>query len=127
MNRFLAHCLAGSIASALTLMAAPLANARDYVNWSINMGVPAVSYPVYASPVYTPPPIIYQQTQSYYVEPAPVYYQPAPVYVRPAPIYGPVVYYESYPQPRYWGHGHHGHWRDGYGRQGRDVYYYPGR
>ena len=125
MNRFLTHGLLGGVASVVMLLAAPLASARDGVYWSVNVGVPAVSYPVYASPVYTPPPVVYQQSQSYYAEPAPVYYQPAPVYyqpapvyVRPAPVYGPVVYYNTYPQPRYWGNGngHHGHWHDGYYR-----------
>lgn len=119
MKKFLAHSLVGGVAGALLLLAAPLASARDYVNWSVNIGAPALSYPVYAYPVYSQPTVVYQQPQRYYAEPEPVYYQPAPVYVRPAPLYGPVVYYDTYPQQRYWGHGHHG-----YGRDGR---YYHGR
>ena len=119
MNRFLTHGLVAGIAGAILLLAAPLASARDHVNWSVNIGVPTVGYPMYGAPVYTQPSYVYQQPQPIYVEPAPVYYQPAPVYVRPAPVYGPIVYYESYPQPRYWGHGHHGY--------GRDWRYYHGR
>lgn len=119
MNKFVSLGIAGGAASVILLMSAPLAIAHDRVNWSVNVGVPAVSYPVYASPVYTQPTVVYQQPQNYYVEPVPVYYQPAPVYVRPAPLYGPVVYYNTYSQQRYWGHGHHGH--------GRDWRYYNGR
>ena len=119
MKRFLTHSLSGGVASAILLLAAPLANARDGVNWSVNIGVPAVGYPAYASPVYSQPTVVYQQPQFFYVEPEPVYYQPAPVYSRPAPLYGPVTYYDTYPRQRYWGHGHHGYGRDGYYNRGR--------
>ncbi len=119
MNRFLTHGLATGIAGVMLLLATPLASAYDRVNWSVNIGVPAVGYPVYAAPVYSQPQVVYQQPQRVYVEPAPVYYAPAPVYVRPAPLYGPVVYYDTYPQRRYWNHGHHGY--------GRDQHYYNGR
>ena len=123
MNRFLTNGLVASVAGAISLLAAPLASARDYVSWSVNVGVPAVGYPVYASPVYSQPQVVYQQPQRVYVEPAPVYYErapvyyePAPIYVRPAAVYGPVVYYNSYAQPRYWGHRPYGY---GYGYGGR--------
>lgn len=112
MNKSLTNGLVASVAGTILLLAAPLASAHGYVNWSVNVGVPAVSYPVYASPVYTQPQVVYEQPQRFYVEPAPVYYAPAPVYVRPAPLYGPVVYYNTYPQPGYWGRGPYG---NGYG------------
>lgn len=124
MNKSVFGAFTASVAS-LLLLASPLANARDNVNWSLNIGVPGVVYPAYTPtyqvPLYNQPQVIYEQPRAVYVNPPPVYYYPQQrVYVEPAPVYGP-VYYESYgPGPGYYGHhGRYNHYR-GYGeRYGR--------
>ena len=79
------------------------AQARDNVAFSVGIGVPVVQVGVSnAYPVYT-------QQQPVYVQQAPIYVQPAPVYVQPR-----TVYYNTYGQPVYYEHRHHGHWRGGY-------------
>ena len=121
MNKF----LPGTLITALLVLASPLANARDNVHWSLNIGVPGVVYPAYTPtykvPVYSQPQIVYEQPRTIYVSPPPTYYYPQPrVYIQPAPVYGPVygpVYYNNYgPGPYYYSH----HWRaeryHGYGR-----------
>ena len=122
----IATLLAASAATIL-LTASPLAAARDHVNWSINVGAPAVayqSYPVYASPVYSAPPVVYARPQTVYVEPVPVYFNQPQVLVVPGPAYQP-VYYGYYGPPRYWHHGHHGHHGNhgNYGNHGNHGYY----
>ena len=104
------------------------AQARDNVEFSVQIGSPGYAYPVYSQP------------QVVYVQPQPVYVQPRPVYVQPAPIYyqGPATYYRapqvtygypSGPPQRYYnghgrGHGHHGwkHNRGGYYVQPQQSY-----
>lgn len=119
---------AGAAVLALAgLVAAPAAQARGDVVWSVGIGAPGVSvgvsnaYPVYSTypshPVYATPAPVYVQPAPVYVQPRPIYYQPAPVYVQPAPVY-------VRPAPIYWdrgdrhrhGHGHgRGHRHDGRG------------
>ncbi|MBC7414514.1 MAG: hypothetical protein H7327_06230 [Herminiimonas sp.] len=97
------------------LLAAPLASARDNVSWSVNIGAPVATYPVYA-PAYSQPPVVYAAPAPFYVQQAPVYYAP-PVVVAP-PYYGRVYYNTAYPQPYYreYGHYHHGYGHgNGYG------------
>ncbi len=123
MNKSVIAKIAAGITTVALLVAAPLAAARDRVDWSVSIGVPGIGYPAYG-PVYQQPQVVYQRPQPIYVEPAPVYYQPRPVYVRPAPVYapsyGPVYYDGYYGKPRHWdrgghhGHRHHGHRHGGY-------------
>jgi hypothetical protein len=56
------------------------ANYNDDVQWSVTIGTPVYSQPVYRQAV-------------------PVYRQPVPVYVQPAPVYGQ---YGHYRQPTRW-------------------------
>ena len=58
---------------------------------AVGIGSALLSPPVYAAPVYAPPPV-------YYAPPPPVYYAPPPVVYAPAP-YG---YYA--PAPAYYGY-----------------------
>lgn len=93
--------LAGAIGLA-ALAAAPAAQARSDVYFSIGINAP-YGY-VQPAPVYVAP-------QPVYVQPAPVYVQPEPVYVRPEPVY--VVPGRAY------GHGyHHGYHHGHRGRGG---------
>ena len=124
MNKSSIVALASAVAGSLLLLTSPFASARDNVSWSVNVGVPAVGYPVYG-PVYGPvyaPPVVYARTAPVYVEPAPVYYGAPPVVYAPQPYYDR-VFYDGYARPYYWdhgrrvygyGHGHGGHYR--YGR-----------
>ena len=99
------------------------AQARDNVQFSVQIGSPAYAYPVYSQPQ-----VVYVQPHPVYVQPAPVYYQGPPVYFRqpqvyiaPQPVtYGyPGLYHNGAPQGYYGdygGHGKHGwkHNRGGY-------------
>lgn len=120
MNKSLIVAALAGIAGSLLLLTAPLASARDNVSWSVNVGVPAVAYPVYA-PIYSPPGV-YARPAAVYYEPAPVYYSPTPVVYAPQPYYSR-VYYSGYARPYYWDHDHraygHGH---GHGHGGRYRY-----
>ena len=110
------------------------AQARDNVQFSVQIGSPAYAYPVYSQPQ-----VVYAQPQPVYVQQSPVYLQPAPVYYQGPPVYyqGPPVYYRpalvtyGYPSapPRGYhngygrGHDNHG-WK--HNRSGHFAQPYPG-
>ena len=119
MNKSSMVAAVGTIAGLVLLLSAQAANARDQVSWSVNIGVPAVSYPGYA-PVYAPP-VVYARPAPIYVQPAPVYYAPPAVVYAPQPYYER-VYYNSYAPRYYWDHGQPVYYGHGYGahyRHGR--------
>ena len=117
-----------SLAALASLGFAGAAQARDNVQFSVQIGSPAYAYPVYSQPqvVYTQPQVVYVQPRPVYVQPAPVYYQGPPVYIAPQPVtYGyPGLYPNGRPHGYYGGHGKHGwkHNRGGYYVQPQQGY-----
>ena len=109
---------AAGIASAAGIAAVVLAGfgfagaaqARDNVQFSVQIGSPGYAYPVYSQPqvVYVQPQPVYVQPRPVYVQPAPVYYQGPPTYYSPAPVtYGyPGLYPNGRPHGYRNGHGH---------------------
>ncbi len=111
-----------------SLAFAGAAQARDNVQFSVQIGSPGYAYPVYSQP-----PVVYVQPQPVYVQPRPVYLQPAPIYYQGPPVYyrqPQVTYgYPSGPPQRYrdgrWrNHDDHGwkHNRGGYYVQPQQGY-----
>lgn len=111
-----------------SLAFAGAAEARDNVQFSVQIGSPGYAYPVYSQPQ-----VVYVQPQPVYVQPRPVYVQPAPIYYQAPPAYYSVPQvsygYPSGPPHRYHnghgrGHGNHGwkHNRGGYYAQPHQGY-----
>ena len=82
----------------ILVVASGTAAAGGNVSFGISIGVP-----VYAAPVYAPPPVVYYPA-------APVYYGPPVVYHNPRPYYAPAAVFR-YNNGRGWGHGHRHHVR----------------
>ena len=107
---------AGAMGMAAVVLAgfgfAGAAQARDNVQFSVQIGSPGYGYPAYSPPqvVYVQPQPVYVQPRPVYVQPAPVYYQGPPVYVAPQVTY---VYPGGHPHRFRNGHGY-GH-RNGNG------------
>ena len=110
------------------------AQARDNVQFSVQIGSPAYAYPVYSQPqvVYTQPQLVYVQQRPVYVQPESVYYQGPPVYYQGSPVYyrpAPVTYGYSSGPPRGY-HNGHGRGHDNHGwkhnRSGHYVQPYQG-
>ncbi|MES2832808.1 MAG: hypothetical protein V4695_12555 [Pseudomonadota bacterium] len=118
MKKSLHGLIVTAATAALLLTTASTVNARDRVDWSINIGVPVSSYSSYGHSGYVTPAQVYRQPhyqpyhqpQQVYVQPAPVYYPSHSTYVVPAQPYGSVQY-SNHARPRHWDHGHRGHGR----------------
>ena len=96
------------------------AQARDNVQFSVQIGSPAYAYPVYSQPqvVYTQPQPVYVQQRPVYVQPEPVYYQGSPVYYQGSPVYyqGSPAYYRPAPVTHGYSSGPPRGYHNGHGR-----------
>jgi len=108
MKKLLSSALHLVATSAFLLCAAPLANARDSGNWSVNIGIPVSGYTVYEQADYYPPAPVYYRPQPVYVQPAPVYYPSYQPYAVPARPYGAIRYDYRDGSDR-WEHRRYGH------------------